>query len=64
MKRLEQTNSQSERFAILKRLAFAYDNYEGSYEIALGKYLQDESQIKELIDLKKNWGNKKYSLKK
>ncbi len=49
---------------MLKLIAFAYDNYEVSYEIELGKYLQDESQIKELIDLKKNWGNKKYSLKK
>ncbi len=57
LKRLEQTTSQNERFTILKRLAFSYDYYE-DYENLIEKYLSDETSVKELIKLKKNWEKK------
>ncbi|MGI8543052.1 MAG: hypothetical protein ACR2MD_06175 [Aridibacter sp.] len=52
LKRLKQTNSQTKRFDILKRLAYAYDNYQ-DYGKLLNNYLQDEKKRKELLTLKR-----------
>lgn len=61
LKRLEQPGDQLNRFEILKRLAFAYDNYQ-DYGKLIQKYLQDKSQIEVLLKLKNNWEKKRFSL--
>lgn len=60
LKRLKEAKSENEKYLILKRLAYAYDNYQDYGEL-LKANLSDKQKQKELLRLKKNWERKKFS---
>ncbi len=60
LKRLKQAKSEDEKYLILKRLAYAYDNYL-DYGNLLKEKLSDKQKQKELLRIKKNWEKQKFS---
>lgn len=60
LKRLQEAKSENEKYLILKRLAYAYDNYQ-DFGNLLKENVSDKQKQKELLKIKKNWEKKRFS---